>query len=229
MSDVPHPASHATPRPPPLDGEHAPTSPLTGQKRKEPMSAFSDSSLDAGSSSALIEASPAKMPPPPPPAARKDPVMRVKVVDPVVVVAESGDEPEPSTAADDVVGEAAAVESASPAKDEALAAAAGDIALEKAPGTPPSVTETDVEAKAAEEEHPTKARPPAARKGRPSRGGGTRGRKRPSDPPRAAVSSADGEEADPEPDAGGTRELIPELTGIAATVKNRRRKVAKYV
>ncbi|GAA5861228.1 hypothetical protein JCM3774_002234 [Rhodotorula dairenensis] len=239
LADVPLPTSHATPQTPALNGEHQPTSPLTGQKRKEPMSAFSDSSLEAGSS-ALIEASPAKMPPPPPPpAGRKDLLLRVKAVDPVVV--ESSDEPEPSTAEDDV-DEPVPVRSASPAKDEALAAATGDIALEKATGTPPSVTEADVEAMVAEEERRSEARSPAARKGRPSRGSGgggaaekpvsatagARGRKRPSDPPRNAASTADGEEADAEPDAPAGK-AQPELTGIAATVKNRRRKVAKYV
>lgn len=195
------------------------------------MSRFSDSSIDAGSS-AVIEPSPAKMPPPPPPI-RKD-IPRVKAVD--AVVSESSDDREPSTAEDDV-DDSAAVRPASPTKDDALAAATGHIALEKATETPPSVSEADVEAIAEEEEEgPAKVAP--ARKARPSRGAAakraaptaaatTRGRKRPSDPPRGSAGDAEAEEADAEAEPADTK-AKPELTGIAATVKNRRRKVAKY-
>lgn len=232
LSDLPAPTSTTTPRPA-HDGERSPTSPLTGQKRKEPMSRFSDSSIDAGSS-AVIEPSPAKMPPPPPPI-RKD-IPRVKAVD-AAVVSESSDEREPSTAEDDI-DDSAAVQPASPTKDDALAAAKGDIALEKATGTPASVSEADVEAVVeGEEEEPAKMAP--ARKARPSRGAAarraaptaaatTRGRKRPSDPPRVSAGDAEAEEADAEAEPDSNSKAKPELTGIAATVKNRRRKVAKY-
>ncbi|GAA5987117.1 hypothetical protein JCM10908_001032 [Rhodotorula pacifica] len=236
LSDVPAPTSATTPTAPrPLrDEDQQPTSPLTGQKRKVPMSAFSDSSIDAGSS-ALLEPSPAKMPPPPPPM-RKD-IPRVKAME--AVVAESSDEPEPSTAEDDVEEPlSVAAASASSAQDEPFAAAAtADVELDKQPGTPPSVTDA-VEAIIAEEEKKAAATKQAARKGRPSRGGATtkkaaptatatRGRKRPSDPPRNVASNADEEEADAEQEVADMK-AKPELTGIAATVKNRRRKVAKY-
>ncbi|GAA5952414.1 hypothetical protein JCM8115_003595 [Rhodotorula mucilaginosa] len=233
LSDLPGPASTTTPRPA-HDGERPPTSPLTGQKRKEPMSRFSDSSIDAGSS-AVIEPSPAKMPPPPPPI-RKD-IPRVKAVD-AAVVSESSDEREPSTAEDDL-DDSAAVQPASPTKDDALAAATGDIALEKATETPPSVSEADVEAVAGELEEEGLGKRAPARKARPSRGAAakraapttaatTRGRKRPSDPPRVPADDAEAEEADAEAEPDTTTKAKPELTGIAATVKNRRRKVAKY-
>lgn len=233
LSDLPAPASTTTPRPA-HDGERPPTSPLTGQKRKEPMSRFSDSSIDAGSS-AVIEPSPAKMPPPPPPI-RKD-IPRVKAVD-AAVVSESSDDREPSTAEDDI-DDSAAVQPASPTKDDALAAATGDIALEKATETPPSVSEADVEAVAGEEEEEGPGKRAPARKARPSRGAAakraapttaatTRGRKRPSDPPRVPADDAEAEEADAEAEPDTTTKAKPELTGIAATVKNRRRKVAKY-
>ena len=232
LSDLPAPTSTTTPRSAP-DGERPPTSPLTGQKRKEPMSRFSDSSIDAGSS-AVIEPSPAKMPPPPPPI-RKD-IPRVKAVD-AAVVSESSDEREPSTAEDDI-DVSAAVQPASPTKDDAFAAATGDIALDKATGTPPSVSEADIEVIVErEEEGPAKVAP--ARKARPSRGAAakraapttaatTRGRKRPSDPPRVSAGDAEAEEADAEAEPNTNTKAKPELTGIAATVKNRRRKVAKY-
>lgn len=196
------------------------------------MSRFSDSSIDAGSS-AVIEPSPAKMPPPPPPI-RKD-IPRVKAVD--AVVSESSDEREPSTAEDDI-DDPAAARPATPTKDDALAAATGHIALEKPTETPPSVSEAHVEA-VDEEEEAGLAKVARARKARPSRGAAakraapttsasTRGRKRPSDPPRISASDAEAEEADAEAEPGTDTKPQPELTGIAATVKNRRRKVAKY-
>ncbi|POY73642.1 hypothetical protein BMF94_3177 [Rhodotorula taiwanensis] len=217
-----------------------PSSQLAGQKRKEPMSAFSDSSLSSLATSQPLESSPAKMPPPPPPLRKPAPVPRQALL--TEIVAETSEEAEPSTAEDDTT-EQAAVVPASPTKDAELATATADIALDKPTETPPSVNDAETGAQIDEtpsktsEAAPTESSAPLeppARRPRASRaaaakrtsiasGSGARGGRRASAAPREQATP-DVEEADAESDAAPAH--VP--TGIAATVKNRRRKAARY-
>ncbi|GAA6057407.1 hypothetical protein NBRC10513_007334 [Rhodotorula toruloides] len=235
----PHPLSNL-----PNGLDHALAPPLSsGTKRKEPMSAFSDSSASAMSS---VQASPimARTVPPgpfangsmPPPPVRKRPAAEMQngvmeVEEPAL--AETSEEAEPSTTEEGDLDLA-------PYKPVAVEA----TKVPDAPAPAKTLGEDVVEEETKEE--PEDLPPTPARRGgrkpaaAPARGRG-RGRGRAS----VASTVQDDEEVEGEQEPEDEPEPAPkkqktrgsstsvagaaaEVSGIAATVKNRRRKAARY-
>ncbi|BGP54975.1 hypothetical protein JCM8202v2_002563 [Rhodotorula sphaerocarpa] len=211
------------------------SSPLAGQKRKEPMSAFSDSSLSSVPSAASVVASPGKMSPPPAP-------VRKEAVDPPVgadaqaevLVAASDEEAEPRPVEEDNIAETSR-------RDRGDAPAVGfdehEIGLtEKPTGTPPSTSEVDL-GHIDEEEADIDVTPPKKRSSprRPQRGSAQppstgRGANSKAHARRQTPSSVSPSRPGPASAERGAREpdSATAAGGIAATVKGRRRKVARY-